>query len=116
MVLALVDDLMFRSKIKSAAARLGIEVSFASSRGAAVAAIGSARPTLLIADLNNRQADPLAVITAIKQDHELAGTRVVGFVSHVDTATIDGARAAGADEVLARSAFAARLPDILLGR
>jgi hypothetical protein len=39
--------------------------------------------------------------------------RTVGYVSHVDTGTIDAARAAGIDQVLARSAFVAQLGDIL---
>jgi hypothetical protein len=38
----------------------------------------------------------------------------VGFVSHVDSATIYAARQAGTDEVMARSAFAAQLAEILL--
>jgi hypothetical protein len=37
----------------------------------------------------------------------------VGFVSHVDVTTIDAARAAGVEEILARSAFAMKLPDLL---
>jgi len=38
---------------------------------------------------------------------------VVGFVSHVQTETIAAARAAGIDEVMARSAFVARLATLL---
>jgi hypothetical protein len=38
---------------------------------------------------------------------------MLGFVSHVDSDVIAAARAAGIDEVLARSAFAARLAEIL---
>jgi hypothetical protein len=55
----------------------------------------------------------MAAIAAIKTDPSLAGTRTLGFVSHVDTATIDAARAAGIDQVLARSAFVERLGEIL---
>jgi hypothetical protein len=43
------------------------------------------------------------------------GGEVVGFVSHVDTATIDRARAAGIDRVLARSRFVELLPQLLVG-
>ena len=38
----------------------------------------------------------------------------MGFVSHVDTQLILLARQAGVDEVMARSAFAANLPKILV--
>jgi hypothetical protein len=37
----------------------------------------------------------------------------VGFVSHVDSEVIAAARSAGVGEVMARSAFTARLGDIL---
>jgi len=116
MVLALVDDLMFRSKIKSTATQLGVRVAFVSSRDAALAAVQSEEPALVVLDLNNPRTDPLGTIAALKRDKALAPIRVVGFVSHVDVATIDAAKAAGIDEVLARSAFTMRLPDLLAGR
>ena len=40
------------------------------------------------------------------------GVRVVGFASHVDRAGLEAARAAGV-EVFARSAFFARIPELL---
>ena len=54
-----------------------------------------------------------AVDREMKADPELKDVRTLGYVSHVDTATIAAARAAGIDEVLARSAFSARLAEIL---
>jgi hypothetical protein len=50
----------------------------------------------------------------MKQDPELNTIRTLGFVSHVDAARIQAARDVGTDEVLARSAFATQLADILL--
>ena len=70
-------------------------------------------PVLVILDLNNPRTDPLGTVAAMKQDETLASVRIVGFVSHVDVTTIDAARAAGVDEILARSAFAMKLPDLL---
>ena len=115
MVLALVDDLMFRSKIKSSAAGLGIAVTFAGSKDAALASMRAELPALVILDLNNPRTDPIGTVTAMKHDDALSSVRTVGFVSHVDTNTIDAARDAGVDEVLARSAFAASLPTLLSG-
>jgi hypothetical protein len=40
---------------------------------------------------------------------------VIGFVSHVDTQTIERAKAAGLDEVLPRSRFTAMLEQIIGG-
>ena len=39
--------------------------------------------------------------------------RTVGFASHVDRDTVAAAEAAGCDEVLARSQFFRRLPELL---
>jgi hypothetical protein len=50
----------------------------------------------------------------MKQDPELSAIRTLGFVSHVDAARIQAARSVGTDEVLARSAFATGLAEILL--
>jgi CheY-like chemotaxis protein len=116
MVLALVDDLMFRSKITSSAAGAGVTVKFSGSRDAALASMRTEPPALVILDLNNQRIDPIGTVTAMKHDAALASIRTVGFVSHVDADTIGAARAAGVDEVLARSAFTAALPDLLSGR
>jgi len=113
MVLALVDDLMFRSKIKSTATHAGVDVRFAGSRDAALAAMRADTPALVIFDLNNARADPLGTVAAMKADAGLASIPTVGYVSHVDVATIDAARAAGIGDVLARSAFTVQLAELM---
>src|SRR5438105_2279995 len=109
MVLALVDDLMFSSKIKSTAAQLGVKVTFARTSGAALTAMRASIPSLVIFDLNNPRTDPLGTIAAMKRDAALASIPTIGYVSHVDTNTIDAARSAGVGSVLARSAFTTQL-------
>ena len=116
MVLALVDDLMFASKIKSTAGQLGVKVTFARSMDAALAAMRANMPALVILDLNNPRIDPMGTVAAMKGDPALASIPTVGYVSHVDTDVINAARAAGVGNVLARSAFAAQLPELLAGR
>lgn len=113
MILAALDDLMFTSRIQVAARGLGADVRFAKTTAEAVDGARSARPRLVLLDLNARGIDPLVALTEIKSDPELASLRVVGFVSHVQADTIAAAKAAGIDEVLSRSAFVARLPRLL---
>jgi PleD family two-component response regulator len=113
MVLAIVDDLMFASKIKTAARQLGVVVAFARSSGAALAAMQESAPALVIFDLNNPRTDPLGTVAAMKRDPATASIRTIGYASHVQTDVIDAARQAGVDEVLARSAFTSRLEEIL---
>jgi CheY-like chemotaxis protein len=113
MVLAMVDDLMFASKIKTAASQLGVTVTFARTPAAALAAMKESAPALVIFDLNNPRTDPLGTVAAMKRDPATASIRTVGYASHVQTDVIEAARLAGVDDVMARSAFTAKLAEIL---
>jgi CheY-like chemotaxis protein len=113
MILAVVSDLMFTSKIRTAAARIGVEVVFARSSRDALAAMDKGPPALVIFDLDARSIDPLGTLAAMKADPALTTVPTVGFVSHVRADLIEAARQAGVDDVMARSAFAERLPVIL---
>src|SRR5690348_1564867 len=113
MIVCVLDDLLFSIKISTAAKTLGAEVYFERTPGMAVDRVREKQPTLVIFDLNSAKLQPLAAITALKSDPQTRSIRTLGFVSHVQTDTIDAARRAGIDEVLARSAFADRLGEIL---
>jgi PleD family two-component response regulator len=113
MILAVLDDLMFTSKIRTAASRLGVTVTFARSSDAALAEMRRNAPSLVILDLNNPRTEPLAIVAGMKQEPALASVRTVGYASHVQTEVINAARQAGVDDVMARSAFTERLAAIL---
>jgi CheY-like chemotaxis protein len=115
MILAVLDDLMFTSKIKTTAGQLGASVSFARSADGALAEMRKQAPSLVILDLNNPRTDPLGIVAAMKQDPALASIPTVGYASHVQVDVINAARAAGVGEVMARSAFTAQLAAILSG-
>jgi PleD family two-component response regulator len=115
MILAAVDDLMFVSKISAAAKQRGLQVSFSRSADDTLQQAQTAKPGLIIFDLNSTRLDPLRTVSALKADGELGAIRTLGFVSHVQADVIAAARAAGVDEVLARSAFTARVGEILAG-
>ena len=113
MILACVDDLMFMSKIKTAAAIRGVTVTFAKSPDAALADMRREPPSLVILDLNSVRLDPIALVAAMRGDPALSSISTVGFVSHVRADVIEAAREAGVGEVMARSAFVERLGEIL---
>jgi DNA-binding NarL/FixJ family response regulator len=114
MILAAVDDLLFSSKIRTTARQAGVELTFARTPAEILEQARTLHPSLVIFDLNSAKAAPIDTISALKRDASLSAIRTLGFVSHVHTGLIDAARAAGVDEVMARSAFAARLAEILL--
>jgi PleD family two-component response regulator len=113
MILAVLDDLMFTSKIRSTAAQLGVQIAFARSSAAALEQMKRERPAAVIFDLDNPRTDPLGTLGAMKADASLAEIPTVGYVSHVHVEMIDAARRSGMNEVLPRSAFAGGLSTIL---
>ncbi|MBI4476411.1 MAG: response regulator [Acidobacteria bacterium] len=113
MILAAVDDLFFKSKISTTAKQLGVAMKFARTSAELLELSRAECPSLIILDLNSRAVDPLATMGALRADAGLAGIPTLGFVSHVQTDLIDRARAAGVTEVMARSAFAGNLEQIL---
>jgi CheY-like chemotaxis protein len=112
-ILAILDDLLFTSKIKTTGKQLGVAISVARSRDGALAEMRAHQPSLVIFDLNNPRTDPLGIVAAMKADPSLAAIATVGFASHVQVEVIEAARLAGVDEVMARSMFTERLPQIL---
>lgn len=114
MILAAVDDMLFSSKIRTTAKNAGVELVFARTPAEILEQARTLKPALVIFDLNSVKAAPIETVAALKRDPALASLPTLGFVSHVHTDVIEAARTAGIDEVMARSAFAARLADILL--
>ena len=113
MIVCVLDDLLFSVKISTVAKAVGADVYFERKPGMAVERIREKGPSLVILDLNSATMEPLRVIADLKADPLTRTIPTLGFVSHVQTDTIAAARAACVDEVLARSAFADRLGDIL---
>jgi DNA-binding NarL/FixJ family response regulator len=112
-IICVVDDLMFATKISTAAKAVRAQVRFERVPGNVLPRIRAERPALVIFDLNSARLQPIDTIAAIKRDADVSGTRTLGYVSHVQSDVIAAARAAGCDEVLARSAFSEKLGDIL---
>jgi len=113
MVLCVVDDLLFSVKISTAAKALGVDIYFERKGDDVLPRIREQQPHLVIFDLNSSKLRPMDAIAAMKEDPALCGIRTLGYASHVQTDTINAARKAGVDQVLARSAFAEKLGEIL---
>jgi len=114
MILVAVDDFLFRSKIRATAKHAGVDVTFARTAAEVLEQARTLKPSLVILDLNSGTLEPIETLTALKGDPGLASIQTLGFVSHVDAERIQAARAAGADNVMARSAFAGQLAEILM--
>src|ERR671918_2229115 len=113
MILVVADDLLFRSKISSAAKAAGVVVRAATTADAALERAREDRPSLILLDLDSGRTQPFDVLRRLSEDPELRRLPTLGFVSHVHADLIRQARDLGIGHVLARSAFVAQLADIL---
>jgi CheY-like chemotaxis protein len=112
-LIALVEDLMFLSRVREAARGKGLEVRVA-RKTADVLEAARAGAALLVVDLDSRRLPWGEAVTSLRSDPALDSLPVVGFLSHVNAEAAQAARAAGCTQVLARSAFVQELPGILV--
>src|SRR5258708_39008152 len=113
MILAVLDDLMFSSKIKPAANQLGVDLRFSRSVDGAIDTMRKNPTTLVILDLNNERIGPLAIVAAMKTEPALASIPTVGYPSHVPVDVINAAPQAAVGERLARRGSVQHPPEVL---
>ena len=111
MILAIVDDLLFQSKLEAAAAQLGVPLTIAAD-ASSVPRNGQPWSRVLI-DLNLSRGDALAMVRQLRAAHP--DLPVVGYCSHVQQDLQRQALEAGCTTVLPRSAFVQQLPVLLSG-
>jgi PleD family two-component response regulator len=112
-ILAVVEDLLFTVKISDAAKRAGLEVEFVKSERDVIEKAANEKPLLIILDLNFSAVQPLKLISKVKSDGDMKQISVIGYLSHVQGELKQQAQEAGANIVMARSAFSQNLPQIL---
>ena len=111
-IVALVSELMTRSRVAAAAERLGVEAEIVGSADALVARVKSVPPKLVILDLEHPGISPVELVPRLREVVP-ANARILAFGPHVHTALLAAARQAGCDRVLARGQFHADLDEIL---
>ena len=109
--IAVLTDLIFRTRIESTAQSVGRGMTTVASIDALSKALEAREVDLVMVDMSLPAESATQAITTAKT-HPSA-PQVIAFVSHVETEATQAARAAGADTVMARSAFTAKLPELL---
>ena len=107
-VAALVEDLVFGSKISATAALTGVSVRLVRSVEALAAEAGAVGGVIVDLEVVDDPGALMAGLHGVK-----GGLRVVGFYPHVRADLARRARAAGVDRVLTRSEFTQRLAEVL---
>ena len=113
-LIAAVDDLFFLARIRETARQVGVPIeTVPTARLEATLKEGLIGDSLkaVVLDLSSNGA--VELIRALKTNPQTRPSWIVGFASHVATGLVAAARAAGCDQVLARSAFTRQLPDLL---
>lgn len=110
-VLVVIDDLIFRSRLAAAAERAGVRAVWVRTAEQLAAALAAPSWRLAIVDLGWMAGDPCEAIRALRQAAPAAP--VVAYYPHVQTQQRDAAVAAGCTDVMPRSAFVQRLPELL---
>jgi len=111
-VLAVTDDLMFRSRIEVTLKNAGIPVEFTTGEGLS-AALRKATPGLVLLDYSQCGEAGMSTLRALKADSAADALPVVAYGPHMDLAGRDRAKAAGADAVVANSQIASELVEIV---
>lgn len=114
-VIGVVDDLLFASKIRGAAAQAGAEVLFVKTAEALLEAARSGETAVVILDLQTNLLDPFAAAEMLKADGQARAVSVVGFFPHVQADLQRRAKDAGIEHVMPRSVFNQRLLEIVGG-
>lgn len=109
---ALCADLMFASRLRASAEAAGRTMALVRSAAEVERAVRDGAGRVFL-DLETRGLDAPALIRAV-----LSGapdTTIIAFGRHTDPGALAAASAAGAQRVLARSAFVRELPVLLQG-
>ena len=136
LIVGFVADLLFASRIQSVAEGLGYEVEWierlerlepldplqpqqrlteplTGEAAVLVDRLTQYHPALMIIDLSNSAVPWREWLPVLKSASATRRTPVICFGSHVDAETMQAAKSAGADAVLARSRFVSGLPDLI---
>ena len=113
-VLVVVDDLFFLTKIQTTLSHLGLATQVMTQRPALQEYVRTATaPMLVVVDLTLRADDAVSVISTIRATDSSAPVSILAFGAHVAVETRQQALQAGADQVVAKSEFSRRLPDLI---
>jgi len=109
MIVYLVSDLIWETRIRSAAQAVGVEAMRVRQADELHKLFNENEVELFLVDLEAEGA--LEAVSAAAEQAE--DTRIVAWAPHVAATMLEQARAAGAGDVLARGAFARQLASLV---
>jgi len=110
-VTAIVNDLIFMTKIRNTAEYFGLSVAFAGTEEQVDRYVRDCE--LILIDLENQFIDSLNLIEKLKSDPATSSIKLIGYMSHLNTPLRARAIASGCDGVLSRFEFNSSVREIL---
>ncbi len=112
-ILALVDDLMFASRIEGTLSADGYDVRITPLTTSVATVAREWEPDGIVVSFGALFQDWEGAIRSIRAEPSLAKTPLLAFGPHVDTIGRTAATAAGATRVVTNGAFFNRMPDVI---
>lgn len=113
-VVAVIDDLFFQAKVRTVLQHLGLAADVVPNGGRLHTRLQEGGPpALVIVDLTLRSDDATSLIRDLRAAEHGRSVPILAFGSHVAVEVQKEALQAGASQVVAKSAFAKRLPQLV---
>ena len=113
-VVAVIDDLFFQAKVGTALQQLGIAAQVVPGAAPVHERLRSgSAPALVIVDLTLRSADATSLIRDLRAAPHGGAVPILAYGSHVAVEVRQRALEAGASQVVAKSEFSRRLPQLV---
>lgn len=112
-VYGLVSNLLFASKIAQSAKHSHLSIHNFDKAAPLLEHAKKRRPSLVVIDWDGCEAEGFNLLKQFRENVDLKGVPVVGYVSHTKTALKDEAQRAGCQRVYAKSEFTRILDDLL---
>ncbi len=110
-IVAIVNDLIFMTKIRNTAEHFGLTVGFVGNKDQIEHLLKDCK--LVIIDLENDFLDSMDLIEYLKKNPISASIKTIGYLSHLNTPLKSNAFLAGCNEVISRFEFNSNLKEIL---
>lgn len=112
-VVAVIDDLFFQAKVRTILQHLGLAADIIPDGRRLQARLQGGVPALVIIDLTLRSGDATSLIRDLRATEHGRSVPILAFGSHVAVEVQKEALQAGASQVVTKSAFAKRLPQLV---
>ena len=112
MILAVVDDLLFRARLESVAQATGVRLQLAADGKEALQSLNDAGVDCVMIDLNLAGGNALEIVRLLRA--AASHLNIIGYCAHVQQELQQQAAEAGCTKVLARSEFVQALPALFV--